>query len=250
MKFIGFLIAFNYALTGFAQNIDNFEKANTFYVSGDYTSAVKLYEDILEKGFHSSEIYFNLANSYYKLNKIGPSVYNYEKALLLSPNDYDTFKNLNFAKKMITTKVDEIPLSGSQKLLNYLTYMFSLNQWAVLCILLMLLFVSMFVLYYLSFATFKKRLFFIFAGVSLSLTIFSFGIAYNKFQKMNTEQFGIVYAPKVNVKLDPKSKSETIFSISEGNKIQIIKSSQDSWRKVRLGDGRVGWILKNSFKLL
>ena len=49
MKFIGFLIAFNYALTGFAQNIDNFEKANTFYVSGDYTSAMKLYEDILEK---------------------------------------------------------------------------------------------------------------------------------------------------------------------------------------------------------
>ena len=245
-----FLIPLCCSLIGNSQNIDNFEKANTFYASGDYNSAVKLYEDVLDEGFHSYEVYFNLANSYYKLNKIGPCIYNYEKALILSPNDYDALKNLGFAKKMITTKIDEIPIPGSQKLLNNITNMISLNKWGVLCISFMLLFVYMFILYYLSFSTFKKRLFFILASFSLSLTIFSFAMAYIKLQKKDNEKYGIIYAQKINVKLNPKATSETIFSISEGNKVQIIKSSQDSWKKVRLSDGRVGWILKNSFKLL
>jgi hypothetical protein len=40
---------------------------------------VRAYETVLTQNKHSSELYFNLGNAYYKLNKVAPSIYNYEK---------------------------------------------------------------------------------------------------------------------------------------------------------------------------
>ena len=68
---------------GMAQNEALFDKATEHYNKGEYTKAIENYEEILENGQHSAELYFNLGNCHYKLNAIGPSVFYYEKALLL-----------------------------------------------------------------------------------------------------------------------------------------------------------------------
>ena len=70
-----------------AQNNKLFDEATTAYNSGEYEKAIGFYTDILDNGEHSTAVYFNLGNSFYKLNKIAESIYYYEKALLLSPND-------------------------------------------------------------------------------------------------------------------------------------------------------------------
>lgn len=63
----------------FAQN--GFEKGNALYQKGQYQQAVEEYENVIkEDKLQSAELYFNLANSYYKLNKVAPSIYNYEKS--------------------------------------------------------------------------------------------------------------------------------------------------------------------------
>ena len=48
-----------------------FENANSAYNAGQFENAVMLYKEILESGQHSAELYFNLANSYYRLNQVG-----------------------------------------------------------------------------------------------------------------------------------------------------------------------------------
>ena len=72
-----------------AQNELLFSQANEAYNKGKYTKAIELYEKIEKTGNVSESLYFNLANSYYKIQKIAPSIYNYEKALTLAPNDQD-----------------------------------------------------------------------------------------------------------------------------------------------------------------
>ena len=56
------------------------------YMKGDYLTAIQVYEDLLQQG-ESAEVYYNLGNSYYKSGDIAHAILNYERALLLQPND-------------------------------------------------------------------------------------------------------------------------------------------------------------------
>ena len=61
----------------FAQS--SFEKGNRLYQDNKFEEAAQEYENVLkENKEHSAELYFNLGNCYYKLNKVAPSIYNYE----------------------------------------------------------------------------------------------------------------------------------------------------------------------------
>jgi tetratricopeptide (TPR) repeat protein len=56
-----------------AQNVDSlFVSANNLYKIGDFEAAIEKYKKIEAQRFGASELYFNLGNSYYKLNKVVP----------------------------------------------------------------------------------------------------------------------------------------------------------------------------------
>ena len=50
--------------------------ANQAYDNGDYESAVQIYNQILSSGFDSWQLYYNLGNTYYRLDSIGKSILN------------------------------------------------------------------------------------------------------------------------------------------------------------------------------
>ena len=100
---------------GFSQADTSFKEANDLYNTGFYQDAIELYSSILESNLHSAELYYNLANCYYKLNEIGPSVFYYEKALQLAPNDPDIINNLGYAQKMTIDAIQEVPENGVSK---------------------------------------------------------------------------------------------------------------------------------------
>ena len=54
----------------FQSNDQIFESANNYYSNGDYNSAINLYLQIIDSGYESHSLYFNLGNSFYKLNNI------------------------------------------------------------------------------------------------------------------------------------------------------------------------------------
>ena len=112
----------------FAQN--GFEKGNDLYKNGKYEQAIDAYNSELSGKKHSAELYFNLANCYYKLNKVAPAIYNYEKALVLKPNDGDIANNLKFAQKRTVDEIKVVPKVGFEKLLRDFTAKYHYNTWA------------------------------------------------------------------------------------------------------------------------
>ena len=73
--------SFLYCSFALAQKTETtFENANSAYNAGQFEKAVMLYKEILESGQQSAELYFNLANSYYRLNQVGESIFYFEKA--------------------------------------------------------------------------------------------------------------------------------------------------------------------------
>ena len=233
----------------FAQNQTLFEQANTLYNEGKFTEAIKQYESIIDNDKHSSELYFNLANAHYKLNNIAPSIYYYEKAALLNPNDKDIENNLSFAKNMTIDAIDRIPEGGFSKIVKNITNTFEFDSWAWLSVALMVAFVLLFLSYYFSNATSQKRFTFIGSVTALLLCFVALAFAFNKHDLEQKNNPAIVFAQESQVKSEPNLRSTEAFKLHEGTKVQVLETV-DKWKKIKLTDGKIGWLPSEDIKLL
>lgn len=230
-------------------NNELFANANALYKDGKYTEAITIYEELEKSNLVSTELYYNLGNCYYKLNKVAPTIYNYEKALLLDPLNEDARNNLVFAKRLTLDRIEEVPKSFLQKFniqyISKLTY----EGWAVVCIILSLLGTVLFLFYFLSLSPSRKRLFFTTSIISYILLVFSLFIAFNQYyKKINTIE-AIVYATEVSVKNEPIKNADEAFIIHEGTKVLIL-DKVDDWKKIKLLDGKIGWLKAKEVNLL
>lgn len=249
MKHILYIVSFLLTLGGFAQNQDLFEKANAFYNDGKYAEAIDNYQAILESGQHSADVYFNLGNANYKLNNIAPSIYFYEKALILSPNDSDIKNNMAFAKNMTIDVIDVIPEAGLSKILKTVANELSFDSWAKISVALVLCFVFLFLIYYFSYTTFRKRIFFISSLVALILVCVTLAFAFHKYNLDERDNPAIVFVQESKVKNTPNPNGEEAFRLHEGTKVQVLET-YNNWQKIKLSDGKTGWVSSEDVKLL
>ena len=54
---------------------DMFKKGNEEMVAENYKEAIEVYDSILNLGYESSELYYNLGNGYFRLELIGNSIW-------------------------------------------------------------------------------------------------------------------------------------------------------------------------------
>ena len=200
MKQIFYILSFLFTLGLFAQNQVLFEKANTLYNDGKYAEAIDNYNEILKSEKHSADFYFNLANAHYKLNNIAPSIYYYEKALLLNPNDADIKNNIAFAKNMTIDAIDVVPDAGFSKLINTTTHRMSFDAWAKTAVALVFCFVVLFLVYYFAYSTLNKRIAFIGSVAALSLVFFTLAFAFHKYNLDKKDNPAIIFAQESKVK--------------------------------------------------
>ncbi|BDB56401.1 tetratricopeptide repeat protein [Flavobacterium ammonificans] len=223
----------------FAQS--GFEKGNVLYQKGQYEQAIQAYESVLDSRQQSADLYFNLGNCYYKLNKVAPSIYNYEKALVLAPEDADIANNLKFAQKLTIDEVKEVPKVGFAKLLHDFTGMYHYNTWAWISIVFGLMFLGFFIGYYFSLAAVLKRIFFFGMFVWVLFLLVSVGAAIFERNHFVTDRPAIVFAEVTEVKSEPQKASPATFILHEGTKV-FVKEILGKWKKIELTDGTEGWI--------
>ena len=226
-----------------------FTAGNNFYKKGEIELATEAYLKIASQGVISSELNFNLGNCYYKMNKVAATIYHYEKALQLNPLNQDAANNLVFAKRLTIDRIEELPKSVFQKLTKNSLQKLSYNQWAVVTCGFSVLTALLFLCFYFSYNSSKKRFFFITSIFSLIFFVSALLITYNQFQFSNEEVFAIVFSEKTTVKNGPTLDSEEVFTLHEGTKVKVL-DAVDQWQKIKLVDGKVGWILADEIKLL
>jgi len=249
MKQILYIISFLFSFGLYAQNQALFDQANNLYNAGKYAEAIDNYKAILETEMHSADLYYNLANAHYKLNNIAPSIYYYEKALLLNPNDDDIKNNLAFAKNMTIDAIDNIPDAGFSKLLNNTTHKLSFDGWAKMAIAFVFIFVLLFLIYYFAYSTLNKRLAFIGSITALILVFVTLAFTFHNYNLDKKDNPAIIFVQESKVKSNPNSRSEESFRLHEGTKVQVIETYND-WKKIKLSDGKMGWVIAEEIKLL
>ena len=249
MRVLLSILIFGFSFGLWAQNETLFEEGNALYNKGQYAEAIEKYETILDNDQHSAELYYNLANAHYKLNNIAPSIFYYEKALQLKPNDADIKNNRAFAQKMTVDGFVETPQVGFSKIINNTINLLSFDHWAILSVVGVILFVILYLTYYFSYNTNKKRLAFVLSLLSVIIALVAVSMAFQRYGLDKRDQPAIVFAQEIRVKAEANKSSEEVFRLHEGTKVQVLEIYED-WRKIQLSDNSVGWIPKEGIKLL
>lgn len=225
------------------------EKGNNEYANGDYRMAILYYDSISMQGLESSRLYYNLANAYFKDNKIGKSILYYNRALILNPSNSDIRYNLAVVNTYTKDKIDVVPEFFLLTWVRSLRLFLSANTWAVISLTVLAIGLLSTLFYLLSGKTSLRKI-----GFFLAISMFVlFGVSLtfstiNRHQKLNSS-VAIVMRSAVPVKSSPNSSGKDIFIIHEGLKVKITNSLND-WYEISLADGNKGWIERNALEVI
>jgi tetratricopeptide (TPR) repeat protein len=224
-----------------------FQKANNEYAKGLYKEALASYQSLINDGYQSASLYFNMGNASYKLADYPSAILYYEKAHKLAPADEDINFNIKFANLKTTDKIDELPEFFLARWWRNFILGFSISALSTSSILLVLLASAMLILYFFSGSVAVKKISFYASLVFFGIGLFTLLMAAGQRSYFNDHKQAIIFSGAVSVKNSPLEKSGTLLILHDGTKVSILESS-DSWLKIRLANGNEGWIKASDVK--
>jgi tetratricopeptide (TPR) repeat protein len=221
------------------ENAGIFNDANERFASKDYESALKLYEELIERGVKNPSLYYNLGNAHFKKGSLGYAILYYEKSLSLAPFDRDARSNLEYARRSVKERVRPL---YNERLHAFAVALSSLTGAGTLA------YTELF-FFALSIGVANLAIFMPYARARLkrllaaSLVLFALSAlallwhaGYDK-----THPRGIVVEKQVQVLSAPIAESEALFSLPEGTAMRV-RETRGEWARVKVADGREGWL--------
>jgi tetratricopeptide (TPR) repeat protein len=217
-----------------------FDKANSAYTNNNFSSAIELYDSLVVLDYSSSALFYNLGNAYYKNGQLASAILNYERALRLDPYDEDIINNLGIAREKTIDRFETLPKPIIQNLSNGTVKLFTPSGWGIVSL---LLFTMLGIGLFIYFFTPIRRPGFIIAVIGFVLGFFSLFMAYSHSSYLSNHIPAIIMSPSSYVKSAPSKSAEDVFILHEGTKAEIL-DELEGWKKIRLIDGKIGWIPK------
>ncbi|MBF0478645.1 MAG: SH3 domain-containing protein [Candidatus Omnitrophica bacterium] len=211
---------------------DDFKQATDLYRQGKYKESIDIYEQILSRDMESGPIHYNLGNAYFKNNKLGKTVLEYERALRLTPYDRDVQFNLQHAldtvkgpkiaekNSWVADTVNRCSFDGIIGLLGWILFLSG----------------SLFVgSYYMRWLPIGRK---VLIGISVILILcLMFGLGV----KIYLDRGLSVIMSQSDARFEPRKDATTYFTLYEGTEVRV-KEEQDGWSKIERMDGKSGWV--------
>lgn len=226
--------------------VETFDSANTYYTNANYTKAIATYESIISSGYESAELYYNLGNAYFKSNKMGLAILNYERAKKIDRNNEDINFNLKLANQRIVDKIDVVPELFISKILgdDFNNYK-SQQSLSIQSIVGFFLFCAFLVIYFLTGTVVIKRAFFFLSLIAILYTGIVFVLAKKSYNRLTLKNDAIVMAQSITAKGSPSENGTKLFILHEGTRVKVESYNHD-WVEIKLTNGNVGWVPSSS----
>ncbi len=249
MKRIIFYILFLASVSVADQAEYLFEQGVQAYQQNEYQTAIEQFELALQHGKASAALYYNLGNAYYKLDDIGSAILNYERAKKMEPRDEDVEFNLQVAQLRVVDKIPSPEEDFIFKLWTGIKNILSLEQLAVVTIVLYILFIALIIIRLLvkrpGLAALAR---YSWVPTLIILLLFSALFVIRIRQDVNVK-YGVILVDKVSVVSSPANDSTEMFALHEGLKVQVIAES-GTFARIRLTDGKDGWVPRGALEII
>ncbi|EHQ42468.1 tetratricopeptide repeat protein [Myroides odoratus] len=248
MKKLTFYLVF--ALLGvcsYAQTTDwqkSFDKVNETFQKEHFKEAIEGYLALANIHDNSPELYFNLANAYFKTGDYVNAAYYYEKTLKLNPSMQEAKTNLNFTKEHLEDDITIIQEYEKADIVHQSLGKLSIDGWAIVATLSSIALLLCFIIYFINHNSTIKRLLFVGMILSVVLGLGSLYAASFESNYKSNSTAALIFAAKTDLKEDAKTTSATLKELHKGTKVFLLEE-KGLWMKVRLENQEIGWINKD-----
>lgn len=235
-----FLVALSAFFKTYAANNDPayWQKANLYYEQKQYDSAAYYYELIAARNPDNAVVYYNLGNTYYRLNLVGPAVLNYEKALHIKPGFKQAEDNLTLTQARISNRIQPMQQIFFLQWWNALTCAGKSGLWATLSIIIFLAIIGLLVARLLKKGPrIPQQVLVALVCINALFLLFAVTSAANK---ANSGR-GVVMQNDAPMYASPSQQGKATNLVPEGTTVELL-NEKATWIEIKLPDGRVGWI--------
>lgn len=212
------------------------------YGAGQWEEARSAWLEIEAQGVESPDLYTNLGDACYKLGDLAGAVLWYERTLKLKPSDRTARYNLEFVRRSLQDKIDEVPEFFLKEWLRRIGYWMPSDAWAGLFLGLLVLFLAALLLFALSARPGWRKTGFFSAIVLLLLALGCLAASLSQKHHYFRADRAVVTAPVVSVSSSPGgSASKDLFVLHEGTCVTLLEEI-GGWCNIELTDGRQGWM--------
>lgn len=230
----------------FASSDSLYNRAIALYEEGKFETALKSWQEIVDSGFESPELYYNMGNASFRSNSIGYAALYYEKALKLEPTHRDAANNLEFLSRYKSDAFEEVPEFFLRTWRSKAVHALPEHTWSILAFACFLFTLAFLLLYIFTRGLRLKKTGFFAALTGLILTIFTVSSALTSHHVIIQPESGIILSPSVVVKSTPSETGTELFILHEGTKLKV-NEEVTGWHNIRIIDGREGWIRTGDF---
>ncbi len=232
------VIALGFATAGPARGDQNpaFTKANEDYSAGRFQEAVDGYQNLVNSGQSSANLFYDLGNAWFRLGNFGESILNYERALALDPHHPEAAPNLGLVRD--EARALELKRSGLERYIEAGTS----TQYSIAAAI-----AFWFALFGAARLFFLRR-----RSVSLVLliifsTVVCAGAVYALYS-LETGSKGrdlaIVTGKNIEARLATADNAKSVLALPPGSEIKIL-SQRGDWVYAALPNDLRGWIPAN-----
>jgi len=225
------------------------DSANSAYAKGNFEKASSSYEEIIKMGYEAPEVYFNLGNTYFKMDKIGMSVLNYERAKKLAPYDEDLNFNLKMVNQRTLDKIEPMPKLFLEEWWDNLRSMQSERTWGIRSIaafIIALFFLGVFIT---SNKLFTKQLGFWLSILFVAFSVGLFFVSKSSYNNMVNQNTAVILSTSAEIKNAPSETGKKLFILHEGTKVAA-PETQGEWVRIKLSSEKVGWVKRSTLEFI
>jgi len=229
------------------ENDKVFQNAVTAYENFQYQQALEGFLTLKEAGINKADLYYNIANCYFRLNNIGNAVLYYKRALRQNPLHKMSQQNMKFA---VSVRQDKTEQSDEYFISETFENIFNSIPLNLLSVILLILFGIIFFIINLIILRYRGRektvpVFFLF--ITLAFFCVVSVLSYLKWQGYYYDKEAVLMTQTAIGYSGPGEDYTRLFTIHEGMDFSIEKTDGD-WSFIKLPNSFGGWIKSDLYQ--
>ena len=226
--------------------------ANQLYEAGQFAQAAQAYQQLVDHGYVSSALFYNLGNAHYKQGDYGRAIANYRRAQRLDPRDSDIEANLALARAQTVDQFEAVDDGGLlSQLGDAVQGWFTVDELAMTALGAWILFIFLLLLFGSAKAggAWRRGLQYALVASAVVLTVGVLALG-SVIHVGNNASEGVIVATEVDVTSGPGPQYVTEFTLHDGTEVELVEV-RGNWVRLALPGGELeGWVPASTVETL